>query len=269
MKSDKIILIKTGQVVGYLYIPPIKTNKVVIMAKGGPSLGDEGNSSLWPTIKKFNWMLFVPDYIGYCRSDGKFNFKNSVLTLHQSEDFLRGNSIGIDTLTGQEISIKCSEILLVGSSWGGAIVPFLEKYKKSSINTIALLKPLTDWITQGRTKDPEENIDQTNTSIINGLLNIYRGYDNSEWPKIFSGKDKEYNPLDNLRFLNNKTVFICHGSEDESINWKKSYLYYQKLKKLFPKQKIFWKLYKSDHSGKLNTKALKFILPTLDKLLNT
>jgi len=267
--EDKIFLIKIKKVEGMLYLPKgsFEIEKAVIHAKGGPSLGDEGNSSLWGIAKKYQWALFVPDYIGYCRSDGNFTFKNCVYTLYEAEDFLRGKIEGIAVETGEKIKLKCKEILLIGSSWGGAIVPFLEKYKKSQIKAIGLIKPVLDWKSQGKTRFSEEDVFQTNRSIIRGWLNIYRGYKNSEWPKIFQNGLSEYNPLDNLSLLREKVVFLCHGGKDKVVNWRKSCLFYRAFKKEYPKGKIFWKLFKNqDHSSKMTAVGLNFILKKLKSL---
>jgi hypothetical protein len=264
--EDKIFLVKIKKVEGMLYLPrgSFKIKKAVIHAKGGPSLGDEGNSPLWEVAKKHQWALFVPDYIGYCRSAGTFSFRNCVYTLYEAEDFLRGCKKGIIVETGKTIQLKCEEILLIGSSWGGAIVPFLEKYKHSKIKVVGLIKPVLDWKSQGRTNFPEEDVIKTNRSIVRGWLNIYRGYKKSEWPAIFKKGLREYNPLDNLHLLKEKIIFLCHGEKDEVVNWRKSYSFYQALKRKYPKIKIFWKLFKNqDHSSKMTAVGLGYILKKL------
>lgn len=262
--KEKILLIKIKNVVGYLYIPAYKTNKAVIHAKGGPSFGDAGDSIVWSIAKKHNRILFVPDYIGYCRSDGIFNFKNCIKTLYEAEDFLSGKLTATVTTTKEKISLNCDDIVLIGSSWGGAIAPFLEKYRKSSIKYIALAKPVTDWKTQGKTQYPEEKVSETSRSIQSGWSNIYRGFGQSEWPNIFNGQLTEYNPIDNLNLLQDKVVFITHGLLDDGIYWEKSLKFYEKLKKV--NSKVYFKTYKNEgHSSKMNALGLKFMLNKIEK----
>src|SRR5688500_10509205 len=110
-----IILIKIKQVVGYLYLPDRPNGTAVIWCKGGPSLGDNGNSDLWPFLKRKNITLFIPDYIGYCRSDGKFDFKSCIETITESEKFLNGDIEALDTLTGEKLKSKIKKMILVGS----------------------------------------------------------------------------------------------------------------------------------------------------------
>ena len=249
---DQISLIKINQVVGNLYLPEKPTKKAIIFANGGPALGDQGNSNLWSAAKENNYILFIPDYIGHSRSDGEFNFKNCLETIFESEKYLKEK-------------FNCTEIILVGNSWGGAIVPFLEKYQKSDIKTICLVQPLTNWITQGKTSYPEEDVIQIDREIKTIWKNIYRGYADSEWPDIFLGKLKEFNPIDNLELLKDKQVFIYHGKQDSVIHFSKSQKYYQKFKKEFPKSKVFLKKLNGNHSNLFIKKALDSILKNLTK----
>lgn len=267
--TEKILLVKLDEVVGYLYIPKKTTHKAIIYADGGPMLGNTGEFPIWDLCKKYGYILFIPDYKGYCHSYGKFNFKGCVDTLIESEKFLKGNLSATDLEKNSTLNFKCKDLILIGASWGGAIVPFLEKYQKSSIKYIGLLKPVTDWKSQGRTKYKEENVDQTNQWIINGWANIYRSYKNSEWPKIFKGQLSEFNPLDNIHLLKDKIVFLCHGKKDHVVNWHKSERYHQKFKTTNPETKIYLKYFKNfDHGEKLDMKGTEYILRTIKNNLS-
>lgn len=254
-------LIKLNKVVGYLYSSPKPSSTAIIWCKGGPSLGDNGKSEIWPLLKRKNITLFIPDYIGFCRSDGKFDFKGCVETITESEEFLEGKLTAIDTLTGEQIKVKINKIILVGSSLGGAIVPFYEKYRSSSIKDIVLIKAVTDWKKQGKTRFKEEDTFQTSKFIERGWKNIYRGFIDSEWPEIFQGKLIEYNPIDNTEFLENKNVYIYHGDKDKVVNWRQSNKLYRKLKEKYPQINVYFKLMKGyDHSSDIGIAALKNIL---------
>lgn len=262
----RVFLIKIDKIVGYLYVPKGKSQSAIIYLKGGPSLGDDGNSNVWQIVRKNKQILFIPDYIGYCHSFGKFSFENCVKTIYEAEKFLRGATSGTDTKTGQSIKLNCSNISLVGSSWGGAIAPFLEKYQKTKIKNIALIKPITNWKTLGKTKFKEENPVVTDQVIKEGWENIYRGYSQSQWPEIFQGKLSEYNPIDNVNLLKNKNVYIYHGKKDQIVNWRKSLKYYQTFKKIFPQANVNLKLIKgADHSSQTNIDSMKMFLNILKK----
>lgn len=228
--KQKILTVKINHVVGSLYLPSRVSKYGVIVAKGGPSLGDNGKSPLAEVSNKYATTLFIPDYIGYCRSDGVFNFRNCIETLLESQDFLEGRCDGTDINTGKKVKLNNKEIILIGSSWGGAMVPFIDKYKKSGIQHIGLIKAVTDWKTQGSTRYVEENVKSTNQIILNYWDHIYRGYEHSEWPKIFIDAPSEFNPIENINLLKNKHIYLVHGKQDRTINWRKTRKYEQSLR---------------------------------------
>lgn len=268
MKNNSIVQTKAGELFGTLYNPP-KNNSgtVIIHLKGGPSFGDTGKSPLWKPCLKSNVSLFVPDYIGYCRSDGQFNFKNTLKTIEQSEQFLTGHLIGTLTDSNKPIKPKFSNIILVGSSWGGSIAPFYFKYyKNTKIKSLGLFRAVLDWKTQGKTRYKEENTSNITNLINNYWLNIYRGFDKSEWPDILHGKKPEYNPTDNVTYLKDIDIYITHGDVDKSIHWSKSREYFNKLIK--NKIKAKFKLLKGvGHDDKSNAKSMEYLLKQI-RILN-
>ena len=129
-----------------------------------------------------------------------------------------------------------------------------------------MIKPITDWKTQGRTKYKEEITEETDKLIKLGWEKIYRGYSQSQWPEIFQGKLSEYNPINNIELLKDKNVFIYHGDKDKTINWRKSLRYYQTFKKTFPQANVSWKLINGlDHSSKMNIEGIRLFLNALRK----
>lgn len=263
-EKDQIVLVRIDRVLGYLYLPSEPTNKAVIHAKGGPSLGDDGKSPLWAVAKRFGRILFVPDYIGYCRSYGVFNFQNCVETIYEVEDFLRGKRGGLITDTNQPIKLACDDIVLEGSSWGGSIVPFLEKYRHSQINDIAIVKGVTDWASLDNGEYEETDTAETSNFAELGWANIYRGYAQSEWPQIFRGKLRECNPIDNIALLKDKRVYIAHGENDTSVNWHRSKVFYDKLRQTFLDMPVYWKMLDTGHGGEANALGLEFMLETIE-----
>ena len=256
MTREKIILVKLNQVVGYLYLPSSWIRVAIIHLAGGPALGDGGDSALWPVAKRFGCALFVPDYIGHCRSSGKFNFKTNIETICESEDFLKGKIAGVDLETGLQIKLASKTIVLVGSSWGGSVVPFLEKYRKSSISYLGLFKPVLDWNMQKKSED----VIRTDTLIKKGWKYVYRGYDKSDWLDISLGKKSEFNPIDNLDYLKGKTVYLCHGKNDKLVSSLQSTSFCKKLKSKFPEVKVKLKLVNQGHTSRVNISGLKFML---------
>lgn len=220
-KIETINMVHTQQVVGMHYQQDATLEnkaKVIIYLKGGPSFGDDGNSGLWPVAQKYNFDLFIPDYIGYCRSDGNFSFESCVETIYQAYDYLRA---------------QYAQIILVGSSWGGAIAPFHELKRKLNIDTVILVKPVTDWVAQQNTSLKRGSMQRHDEEMRYAWLNMYRGYEKSEWAQIFGCNPDfdvaPYNPVDNTSLLKGRKVFVCHGKKDDVVDWRQSKRYVAKL----------------------------------------
>lgn len=257
---ESIHLIRFGKVIGCFYQTGNST-AVVLYAKGGPSFGDDGHSPIWSVCKRFGVALLVPDYIGYCRSEGTFSFRNCVKTLTESEKFLKGKISALNLGKNNKFKVNFDKIILIGSSWGGAIVPFFEKYQKSSIEHIGMISPVTDWKTQGKVNKCEEDVVKTAQLISSGYKNIYRGFKNSDWPQIFAGQKSEYNPIDNTHLLNGKKVYILHGNKDKVVYWKKSQQYYQVLKKTNKNGEVHFRLLpNATHASSSRVAGTTFIL---------
>lgn len=245
----KAILIKLNKVVGYYY-PADKPNKLAMVSiLGAPGFGDTGSSGSAKTANKLGVSVFKPDYIGMCRSDGQFSFKNCVETIYESLDFLTGKITALNAETGKKYpkqSYKQKDVIVQGTSFGGTIAPFIDKYKKTAVKYVILASPVTDW----KKLNQKENIKAEDPEIFNnivqnGMANIYRGYANSEFPEIVRGKSTEFNPMDNTDLLKDKKVYILHGNKDKSINWKMPYEFYKKLEKENKTESVYWKLLKN------------------------
>lgn len=257
---DNISLIRIKNVVAYYYFSDKCLDNAVIYAKGGPSFGDSGESPLWKIAKRYRYSLLIPDYIGYCRSYGKFTFDNCLETIIECEKFLRGEISATDCLNEKEITSHKNNVILVGSSWGGAIVPFINRKTDTKIKIVGMIKPVTDWTTQGKTRYKEEKIEETNVLIAKGWENIYRGYSDSEWPKILEGIGRNFNPIDNVDELKNTFVHVFHGKQDKVVNWRKSAVYFNKLKSINPKGRYSLMLTQGDHGSQTNINGLRYIL---------
>lgn len=258
--------IKIGPVIGSLYLASTSSQKVIIYAKGGPSFGDNGKATFWKICKDNGYSLLIPDYLGYCRSEGKFTFKGCIETLSISEKFIVGKLEAIDLLTGKKIKIKSKNNILIGSSWGGAIVPFFDQKSCKSIKAIGLIKPVTDWVSQGKNKthieeNPEEMINLTKSVY----KNIYKGFEKSPWPDIIRGKIKKFNPINNVNLLKNIPVYIAHGNRDKSVYWKKSSIYFKKLISEGNKKTTFKLLKNCNHGSSSTNMGVKFILESIVK----
>ena len=251
-------LIKLNKVIGFFYSSEVDESVAVINLAGAPGFGDSGNSKTAQVCNSFGVSYLSPDYIGMCRSGGEFNFKSSVETIYECVDFLTGKFLGTDIKTGKKLAKqKFNEIILLGSSFGGSIAPFVEKFKKTEIKKIILVAPVTDWITQNN-EGTEEPINEFLNVMSIGMKNVWRGFSNSEWPEIIKGNIKEMNPIDNTNLLADKEVFILHGNKDKSISWKDSEKFFEKIKNEgLVKNVFFEKLKNFGHSGSAVSEGVK------------
>ena len=251
-------LIKLNKIVGFFYPLEVGKSVAVINLAGAPGFGDSGNSKTAQVCNSFGVSYLNPDYIGMCRSDGEFNFKSSVETIYECVDFLTGKLLGTDIKTGKKIEKqKFNEIILLGSSFGGSIALFVEKFKKTEIKKIILVAPVTNWKTQNN-KSTIEPINEFLNVMNVGMKNVWRGFSNSEWPEIIKGNIREMNPIDNTNLLADKEIFIFHGNKDKSISWKDSEKFFEKIKNEgLVKNVFFEKLKNFGHSGSAVSEGLK------------
>lgn len=253
-------LVKTGKLVGYIYLPSGNVSAVIIFAKGGPSFGDNGDSKVWPSCSKKSVALFVPDYLGSGRSGGsQFSMESCLETIKLSEtSLLKGR--WLDTHIGTEFNLSFKQIYLVGSSWGGAIAPLYFSFNpKTVIDTLGLFYPVTEWDSKVKYQVKEEPDDVFLNSIKLGWSNYYQRFGHSDWIKIIQGKLPEYNPMNTVGQLSGKNVFITHGNKDKVVYWKRSYKYYQKLKDLG--MNCNWLLLANcTHGGSAPAKAMECFL---------
>lgn len=251
--------LRIGSISGMHYaIPGHITKRVVIYGIGAPLPPDEGKLSDASTISGFDTDLYVPDYIGYGRSEGRFTPINCVKTfLYLYEAFSKGCK-GTCNYTNIEMSLKYNEIHFMGRSFGGTYILLLPRFNKN-INNICSIFPIVDWGNVGKTQDhPEETIDGFYKAMLgDGYRFLYRGIFLPAWKKHFEGKD-DLNPPDNIRYLKTARVFIGHGKKDVNIYYGNSVNYYKKVLKTFPdrKNQFMLKLYPYGHTSETSNNAI-------------
>lgn len=257
------VYIKLKNIVGFLYMPTQPPKAAIIALGGAPSMGDQGEYQPAKPALKAGLCVIRPDYIGSSRSDGKFSFRSAVETIYECYDFFSGTITGTDIIKGRKLpQMRLKNIILSAGSFGGAVAPFVDLYRKTPIQDILLAMPVTDWTTQNPPLyKGNESINEFENIMGVALKNIWRGYSTSQWPKIVRAKLPKYNPIDNTHLLHGKNVYIYHGTKDQSVNWKDSLRYYQRLKAENKVNKVvFEKLANHAHSKAAATQAMaKFI----------
>lgn len=249
-------LIRINMIAGGLYRGINKSNTLIIYGLGAPVPPDNGNLPDAPIIINNGIDIFVPDYIGYGRSDGVFTPMNCIKTfLYLYKEFKKG-CIGKNSYLKDRIKLKYQRIIFIGRSFGGTYIPLLPRFN-SDINELAVFYPVVDSKSCGSVKGEETNKDFLKSMKYDGYYHLYRGILNNIWKDHLENKD-DLSPMDNIKYLKNVKLFIGHGKKDKCVNFSKSVKYFNNISKFYPNNCNFkLVLYPNgDHSDKTTKKAI-------------
>lgn len=251
--------LKIGQIGGMFYSCGVKTSRIIVYAIGGPTVPDNGYLPDAPFVLTRGLDLFVPDYLGFGRSDGVFTPRNCIRTLVVLFNAFKNGCKGVSYYDNKIYDLKYSEVLFVGRSLGGAYVPLLPKFNKE-INKLAIFCPAVDQSAQGKVKGEETNEDFMCEMEKGGYHHLYRGVLKGKvWWNHLEDKDG-LSPMDNITYLSNTKLFIAHGKFDKCIHYSKSVAYYKKILEIFPdkKDQFSLKLYPlGDHGSSTTSLAIR------------
>lgn len=233
-------LLKIGNIVGTWYTHPLFADSVVVYAQGAPVLPDGGSLPDALSIVSHGVDLFVPDYLGYGRSGGKFTPLNCVKTLLSLYDGLSQGCVGTNDYEELKLKLKYKRVIFIGKSFGGNYVALLPKFNKK-ITEIGLIYPAVENKSQGEIEGEETNKQFFSSMEKDGYCHLYRGILTQEWKNHFEGLDK-LSAIDNVEYLGDVRLFIGHGKQDKCIHYSKSIKYYKKVLATFPKNKAQFKL---------------------------
>lgn len=258
--------IKIGKIVGTYYSCRLKTSTILVWAIGGPTVPDNGDLVAAPIILKKGIDIFVPDYLGFGRSDGVFTPKNCINTLLLLYEALKNGVQAVCLYDSTKINLKYKRIMFVGKSLGGAYVPLLPRFDKE-IKEIGVFCGAVDQSEQGKVKGEESNEDFVRTIEKGGYKYLYRGFvaNKKLWWKHLNDLDG-LSPMDNVKQLKNAKLFIAHGKKDDVVHYSKAVKYFEAINKAFPglKNQFKLKLYpEGDHGKSTVNKATRDFLDFL------
>lgn len=245
---------KIGKIGGVYYTSGLsRLRTMVIYGIGAPIPPDGGHLPDAEVILSFGVDIFVPDYIGFGRSDGIFTPNGCIRTFTKLfEDFTDG-CVGNNFYSGKERVFRYKRVIFIGRSLGGAYVPLLPKYN-SGIKELGIFCPAVDQADQGSVAGEETNEDFMKSMKLDGYHYLYRGVLDKVWWDHLENKDG-LSPMDNIEYLSSARLFIAHGKKDKCIHYSKSVKYYNKIIKRFPesKKQFKLKLYEKGDHGSLTT----------------
>lgn len=266
MKTFTVELLRIGDISGMLYQNnDPKSSKLVIYALGAPVPPDGGNLPDAPVILRSNVDLFVPDYIGYGRSDGVFTPMNCIRTFLRLHKLFSNGCLATNSYKNIKKRLKYDEIFLIGRSFGGYYLPLLPRFD-NKIKNIALIYPVVDYVNTGKITGEEKGWFFIKALLNDGYRYLYRGIEPKVWQKHFLHQDGLC-PLDNIKFLKNTRLFIGHGKKDSNIHFSRSVDYFNKITAFFPNRKAQFnlRLYAGSHSITTSNPAVRDYLKWINK----
>jgi hypothetical protein len=253
--------IKIDNIRGTFYTCEKRTNTIIIYGIGAPIPPDNGTLPDASIILEHNIDIFVPDYIGYGRSDGIFTPINCIRTfLNLYKNFINGCT-GKNYYENSEIGLKYKRVIFIGRSFGGTYIPLLPKFNEK-IKELAIFCPVVDSKSCGSVKGEESNKDFLRSMKDDGYHYLYRGILDPIWKEHLENRD-DLSPMDNMKYLKDIKLFIAHGKLDKCVHFSKSVKYYEKIINMFPKKKksVILKLYpKTTHGSSTTNLAAKDFL---------
>lgn len=260
-------LIKIGKIAGMLYRKnwnSKNSDTLIIYGIGAPIPPDNGNLPDSPIIMKYKVDLFVPDYIGYGRSDGALTPMNCINTFLKLHEVITKGTIGISHYENTKFNLQYKRILHIGRSFGGTYVPLLPRFNPN-IKELCVIYPAVDNKSSGSVPSEESNEDFMNAMKFDGYHYLYRGILSALWKKHLNNDDG-LSPMDNVKYLRDCRLFIGHGTKDKCIHYSKSKIYFNKIKDAFPDKikQFVLKLYKgTGHNYQTSNRTVRDFLDWL------
>lgn len=254
-------LLRIGNIAGVYYTVGPPSRNLVVYGIGAPIPPDNGTLPDAPIVLGRGLDLFVPDYLGYGRSDGVFAPLNCIKTFLDLYKAFKEGCAGVNHYENMRLGLKYQRIIFIGRSLGGTYVPLLPRFDKR-IKELAIFCPVVDSQSCGSVKGEETNEDFFRSMKSDGYHHLYRGILEPEWRDHLENKD-DLSPMDNIQCLKGAKLFIAHGKQDKCVHFSKSVAYYQKIIKAFPDKKDSFalKLYpRGDHGPKTTNLAVEDFL---------
>lgn len=238
--------------------------RAIIYCKGGPSMGDNGQNKLCSELSsKHKISVIIPDYIGSGRSGGDIcSIENCCKTVQQCEELLLNNEPFLNCWENKQQQFNVDKILLLAHSWGGTMAALHFKfYPNSKISDIALIAGEMDYDVDGHKKYGGESDAEYWVQMLNGWSNYYRNIATSNWKDLVLGIDRINNPLDNVKVMETKHIYLIHGVYDEVISPQRTKNYFNAIKKVFPAKKdLTIKMYKRSHFNIINPRMFSYLI---------
>jgi len=246
-------LLRIDGIAGIHYRTDASPKGLLIYGIGAPNVPDSGHLPDAPIVLNHGLDLFVPDYIGFGRSDGIFTPENCIKTFTQLYDNFSKGCVGRNTYDNLHEEMQYDRILVVGRSLGGTYVPLLPRFN-DRIKEIAIFSAVVDSKSQGSVEGEETNKLFLDSMREDGYHHLYRGILEENWVRHLENED-DLSPMDNIQYLSDVKLFIGHGRKDPICHYSKLQRYYNQIIEKFPERKENYKMqiYETGDHGKSTT----------------
>lgn len=231
--TPQVQLLRIGEIAGMHYtLPQNPTKNLVVFGIGAPMVPDSGILPNAATILQHNADIFVPDYIGYGRSDGIFTPENCIETFVRLYRNFTDGSNASNSYNSVQTHLQYDRVIIAGRSFAGTYIPVLPRFEPA-IKELGIFYPVVDSKNCGSEPGEETNEQFLKSMREDGYHHIYRGILDPKWTDHLENRDN-LSPMDNMQYLKDTRLFIGHGKKDPVVSWKKSVRYYDLLVQTHP-----------------------------------
>lgn len=216
-----------NDIVGGYYQTAQPCKGLIVVALGAPSIANIDSLKNQDLLLEAGYDIIVPDYYGFCRSWKKFLPMNSIATLLVTKEVFAGGTV-TDVYTQETLRVAYDTIIFLWLSYGASVVAMLPKFD-DTVTTMGLFYPLFDYTSLWTMGVKEETTEDFLAALKLGFGPLYRGIDDPLWTEQFND-NLWLTPSKHTELMEGKNVFLAHGTEDESIYYKKTEIYADAIK---------------------------------------
>jgi pimeloyl-ACP methyl ester carboxylesterase len=192
------------------FMPPIRrSGKVVIICDGLPSM--PAKRGLLRHLSKNGFWGVHLRYRGTWESEGVFLRQSPSNDIDLLVDHL-GSPI-VDIWSGKIFHIRPKEIVVIGSSFGGAVT--ISSSTNRKISKAIALAPVCDW----RSRKRGESKSELRRVIAKGFGPVYR-FSDRDWQRLVAGK--LFNPASDKTSLDPAKLLLIHAVDDSVVHVSQS-----------------------------------------------
>lgn len=166
--------------------------------------------TLMEKLSVLGYWSFLPRYRGTWESDGEFLKESPTQDVLYLLDALP--QVFTDIWNKTEYKFKPSEVILIGSSFGGAVA--LDASRDKRIKKIIAFSPVVDW-----TVFPESDLKTELEYLKEGFGNVYR-FKDTGYKKLCAGK--YCNPVNTENELKGKRICVVQAKDDKAVPWRET-----------------------------------------------